>query len=104
MEEALKEGADGIIDTDDEEWLLVRVVVVVVVVVDAEKIDRDAEDAERQAASRSLSVMVAILASTKRGLGLAMVDCSWLCSLLMIVTFDGSAQTAGMVARVVLQR
>ena len=103
MEEALKEGADGIIDTDDEEWLLVRVVVVVVV--DAEKIDRDAEDAERQAASRSLSVMVAILASTKRGLGLAMVDCSWLCSLFMIVTFDGSAQTAGMVvARVVLQR
>lgn len=101
MEEALKEGADGIIDTDDEEWLLVRVVVVVV---DAEKIDRDAEDAERQAASRSLSVMVAILASTKRGLGLAMVDCSWLCSLLMIVTFDGSAQTAGIVARVVLQR
>jgi hypothetical protein len=101
LEEALKEGADGIIDTDDEEWLLVRVVVVVV---DAEKIDRDAEDAERQAASRSLSVMVAILASTKRGLGLAMVDCSWLCSLFMIVTFDGSAQTAGMVARVVLQR
>lgn len=101
MEEALKEGADGIIDTDDDEWLLVRVVVVVV---DAEKIDRDAEDAERQAASRSLSVMVAILASTKRGLGLAMVDCSWLCSLLMIVTFDGSAQTAGIVARVVLQR
>ncbi len=103
MEEALKEGADGIIFFDDEEWLLVSVVVVVVVV-DAEKIDRDAEDAERQAASRSLSVMVAILASTKRGLGLAMVDCSWLCSLLMIVTFDGSAQTAGIVARAVLQR